>query len=58
MVALTGGNIGTLIRHRGLVVPYLVWLAAFGACTLLSKTRSRSTPEPFAFKQGVRYDLC
>ena len=58
MVALTGGNIGTLIRHRGLVVPYLVWLAAFGACALLSRTRSRSTHGPFAFKQGVRYDLC
>jgi hypothetical protein len=58
MVALTGGNIGTLIRHRGLVVPYLVLLAAFGACSLLSRTRSRSTHEPFAFKQGVRYDLC
>lgn len=32
MVALTGGNVGTLIRHRGLAVPYLAWLAALGAC--------------------------
>jgi hypothetical protein len=31
MVALTGGNIGTLVRHRGLALPYLVWLSALGA---------------------------
>jgi hypothetical protein len=35
MVALTSGNIGTLIRHRGLIFPYLVWLAALGGCRLL-----------------------
>jgi hypothetical protein len=34
MVALTGGNIGTLIRHRGLTFPYFTWLAALGACSL------------------------
>lgn len=57
MVALTGGNIGTLIRHRGLVVPYLVWLAALGGCMLVSRIVSRSPHEPLAFSQGVRYDL-
>ena len=31
MVALTSGNIGTLIRHRGLALPYLAWLAGLGA---------------------------
>jgi hypothetical protein len=31
MVALTSGNIGTLIRHRGLALIYLVWPAALGA---------------------------
>ena len=31
LVALTGGNIGTLVRHRGLALPYLIWLAAAGA---------------------------
>ncbi len=35
MVALTGGNIGTLIRHRGLTLPYFSWLAAFGACHIV-----------------------
>ena len=37
MVALTSGNIGTLIRHRGLVLPYLAWLAAFGLCHVVTR---------------------
>jgi len=32
VVALTTGNVGTLIRHRTLIVPYLIWLSAMGAC--------------------------
>jgi hypothetical protein len=35
MVAITSGNIGTLIRHRGLVLPYLVWIAALGGGGIL-----------------------
>jgi hypothetical protein len=31
IVALSSGNIGTLIRHRSLAMPYLIWLAAVGA---------------------------
>jgi len=31
IVALTSGNIGTLIRHRALALPYVVWLSAVGA---------------------------
>ena len=42
MVALTSGNIGTLIRHRGLVLPYIAWLAALGLCDFVS----RFTPAP------------
>jgi hypothetical protein len=34
-VAMTSGNIGTLVRHRGLALPYLVWLSAVGACDLV-----------------------
>lgn len=43
MVALTSGNVGTLIRHRGLALPYLVWIAALGGCWLLE--RSLGTPD-------------
>jgi hypothetical protein len=42
MVALTSGNIGTLIRHRGLALPYLTWLAAIGACRLAVWLTARS----------------
>ena len=34
-VAVSDGNIGTLVRHRGLALPYLVWLSAVGAEALL-----------------------
>jgi hypothetical protein len=30
--AFTDGNIGTLVRHRDLVLPYVVWLSGVGAC--------------------------
>ncbi len=33
--AFTDGNVGTLVRHRGLALPYLVWLSGVGACELL-----------------------
>jgi hypothetical protein len=36
IVALSGGNVGTLIRHRGLSMPYFAWLAAFGVVTIAS----------------------
>ena len=35
VVALNSGNFGTLIRHRGLALPYLAWLAGLGAFELL-----------------------
>jgi hypothetical protein len=43
LVALTSGNIGTLIRHRSLALPYLVWLSALGAhqCVRLYLDRNR-----------------
>ena len=34
-VGLSSGNIGALIRHRGITITYLVWLSALGACELL-----------------------
>jgi hypothetical protein len=35
VLALTNGNVGTLLRLRGLVTPYLVWLSAIGFCASL-----------------------
>lgn len=42
MVALTSGNVGTLIRHRGLALPYLVWLSAVGMCEVLNWFAARA----------------
>jgi hypothetical protein len=36
-VALVSGNVGTLVRHRGLALPFLVWLSSVGGCELLSR---------------------
>ena len=34
VLAVSTGNVGTLLRLRGLVTPYLVWLAALGLCAI------------------------
>ena len=33
-VAVTNGNVGTLLRLRSLVIPQLVWLSALGLCAI------------------------
>ncbi|HET9830694.1 MAG TPA: hypothetical protein VFP91_03255, partial [Vicinamibacterales bacterium] len=40
-IALTSGNVGTLVRHRSLAMPYLVFLSAAGLCELLSRAAAR-----------------
>ena len=35
-VALTSGNVGTLIRHRALTTPYLVWFSALGVTVFIT----------------------
>ena len=41
-IALTNGNVGTLIRMRGIVIPYLIWLGAVGFCACLQRAATRS----------------
>jgi hypothetical protein len=41
-VALTSGNIGTLIRHRGFALPYLIWIGAVGVCELVARAGARA----------------
>jgi hypothetical protein len=38
IVALTSGNVGTLVRHRGLAVPFLVWFSVLGACEIVARS--------------------
>lgn len=35
VLALTNGNVGTLLRLRGLVTPYFIWVSAVGLCASL-----------------------
>ena len=42
-LALTNGNVGTLLRLRGMVIPYLVWLSAVGFCAALQRLSTHST---------------
>ena len=44
-IALTSGNVGTLVRHRSLVIPYLVWFSALGAVYVFERVLHRA-PEP------------
>jgi len=37
IIALTGGNVGTLVRHRSLVIPYIVWFSALGAIYVIQR---------------------
>jgi hypothetical protein len=43
VVALTNGNVGTLIRFRGLDWPYLLVLASLGACIVLQRLLDEGT---------------
>lgn len=42
VVALNSGNIGTLIRHRGLSLPYTLWLSMLGAGAVVASLSARS----------------
>jgi hypothetical protein len=44
IVALTSGNLGTLIRHRGLALPYIAWLAGIGFCEFIRVAVPTSDP--------------
>jgi len=42
-LALTSGNVGTLLRLRGLVIPILAWLSVVGFCAALGMTGPKKT---------------
>jgi hypothetical protein len=37
IIALNSGNIGTVVRHRALAVPYMIWMSAAGLIAILEK---------------------
>jgi len=42
-VAMSSGNVGTLVRHRGLALPYFTWLSAVAFCDLVVWARRERT---------------
>ena len=42
IIALTSGNIGSLVRHRDMVVPYVAMLSALGAYSVLIRLVQRT----------------
>ena len=54
IVAMTSGNVGTLIRHRGLVLPYVVWLSMLGGYHLLLRAApALAARHRLAAEQGI-----
>lgn len=43
VIALSSGNVGTMVRHRDTIVPFVVWLSALGAVATASAWMSRAT---------------
>jgi hypothetical protein len=41
VVAMTTGNVGTLLRLRGLVTPFVVWMSVLGLCVLIETLAAR-----------------
>ena len=52
-VAVTTGNVGTLLRLRGLVTPYLIWFAVLGALTVLEWFLARSAAPALRPREAV-----
>lgn len=40
-IAVNNGNVGTLVRFRDLIVPFVVWLSALGATSVMSRVMAR-----------------
>ena len=57
-LALTNGNVGTMVRLRGVLIPYLAVLSALGGCDVLeamaSRRRTRDPGSSLAGLEGVR----
>jgi hypothetical protein len=54
VLALTNGNVGTLLRLRGLVTPYMLWLSALGLISVVDALAARRLwPIPFTRLAGA-----
>ena len=44
VIALNSGNVGSMVRFRDTIVPFVVWLSALGAVSAMSRMTKRSAP--------------
>lgn len=44
VIALNSGNVGSMVRFRDTIVPFVVWLSALGAVSMVSKMNKGSAP--------------
>jgi hypothetical protein len=51
ILALTNGNVGTLVRLRGMVMVILVWVSALGLCALLERVLARASRLHIGWRQ-------
>jgi hypothetical protein len=52
-LAYTNGNVGTLLRLRGLVSPYIAWISVLGLCSVLNTwlaSHTSRSPAPLGFR--------
>lgn len=53
-LAVTNGNVGTLLRLRGLVTPYLIWIAVLGALSVAEYLLRTPKPAPHLTSEHAR----
>jgi hypothetical protein len=54
LIGMTSGNVGTLIRHRAMVILMLPWLGSLGACEVLAWAARFSLPARLQGERVVR----
>jgi hypothetical protein len=57
VVSITGGNIGTLVRHRSLVFPYVIFLSMLGVAWLLERAATLRPSSPQALRPSSPHAL-
>jgi hypothetical protein len=54
LVAMTSGNVGTLVRHRALALPYVVWFSGLGLSVVLARLSGIRTAAAGTFHRQQR----
>jgi hypothetical protein len=52
-IALRSGNVGTLVRHRGLVLPFVICLGAVAVCHALWRLAPTTSPQQGPMTDGA-----